>query len=190
MIIPNNTVGREAITNYSEPTAPTRQHVEVGATYAAAPNDVRDALTVAMGRVPRVLKTPPPDVVMSDFGGSAIVYRARFWLVEFELDENIRHDVRSAIYYEFNRRGIEIPWPIQIQYDRQEQCGPAVRRQVLAEAMAKVPCLPRCRRRASGAGGLRERAAVRRRRSDRPRRRGRRLDVHRQARPRRDHGRS
>ena len=36
VIIPNSTVGREAITNYSEPTAPTRQYVEVGATYAAA----------------------------------------------------------------------------------------------------------------------------------------------------------
>jgi small-conductance mechanosensitive channel len=140
VIIPNNTVGREAITNYSEPTAPTRQYVEVGATYAAAPNDVRDALTVAMGRVPRVLKNPPADVVISDFGGSAIVYRARFWLVEFELDENIRHDVRSAIYYEFHRRGIEIPWPIQIQVERQEHVPDlAMRRQDLAAAMAKVP---------------------------------------------------
>jgi small-conductance mechanosensitive channel len=140
VIIPNSTVGREAITNYSEPTAPTRQYVEVGATYAAAPNDVRDALTVAMGRVPRVLKNPPADVVISDFGGSAIVYRARFWLVEFELDESIRHDVRSAIYYEFHRRGIEIPWPIQIQYERHEHVPDAdTRRQVLAEVMAKVP---------------------------------------------------
>lgn len=139
VIIPNNTVGREAITNYSEPTAPTRQFVEVGATYAAAPNDVRDALVAAMARVPRVLKSPAPDVVMSDFGGSAIVYRARFWLVEFELDENIRHDVRTAIYYEFHRRGIEIPWPIQIQYERQEHLpDQATRRQQLAQAIAKV----------------------------------------------------
>jgi small-conductance mechanosensitive channel len=140
VIIPNNTVGREAITNYSEPTAPTRQYVEVGATYAAPPNDVRDALVAAMARVPRILKSPPADVVMSDFGGSAIVYRARFWLVEFELDENIRHDVRSAIYYEFHRRGIEIPWPIQIQVERQEHVpDPAARRQALAAAMANVP---------------------------------------------------
>jgi CRP-like cAMP-binding protein len=77
---------------------------------------------------------------MSDFGGSAIVYRARFWLVEFELDENVRHDVRSAIFYEFNRRGIEIPWPIQIQYERHEVApDPAVRRQAMAEAIAGVP---------------------------------------------------
>jgi hypothetical protein len=95
---------------------------------------------MAMGRVPRVLKNPPADVVISDFGGSAIVYRARFWLVEFELDENIRHDVRSAIYYEFHRRGIEIPWPIQIQVERQEHVPDlAMRRQDLAAAMAKVP---------------------------------------------------
>ena len=142
VIIPNNTVGREAITNYSEPTAPTRQYVEVGATYAAAPNDVRDALVAAMARVPRVLRSPPADVVITDFGGSAIVYRARFWLVEFELDESIRHDVRSAIYYEFHRRGIEIPWPIQVEYARHETApDPVARRQDLAEAIAKVPVL-------------------------------------------------
>jgi small-conductance mechanosensitive channel len=142
VIIPNNTVGREAITNFSEPTAPTRQYVEVGATYAAAPNEVRDALIAAMARVPRVLAEPPADVVISDFGGSAIVYRARFWLVEFELDESIRHEVRSAIYYELSRRGIEIPWPIQIQYERHEAVpDPATRRQELAAAIAKVPVL-------------------------------------------------
>jgi hypothetical protein len=78
--------------------------------------------------------------VIADFGGSAIVYRARFWIVDFELDEDIRHDVRSAIYYEFNRRGIEIPWPIQIQYERQEAPRDTpVRRTAMADAIAKVP---------------------------------------------------
>jgi small-conductance mechanosensitive channel len=120
VIVPNSTVGREAITNFSEPTAPTRLSVDVGATYAAPPNEVRDALMAAMARVPGVLREPPTDVLLTDFGASAIVYRARFWITDFEHDVVIAHDVRTAIYYEFNRRGIEIPWPIQIQYERRD----------------------------------------------------------------------
>jgi CRP-like cAMP-binding protein len=68
------------------------------------------------------------------------VYRARFWIDDFEQDETIRHEVRTAIYYEFNRRGIEIPWPIQIQYDRFEvPPDPAQRRRELAASIATVP---------------------------------------------------
>ena len=43
VIVPNNIVAREPINNYSQPTTPTRLHVEVGATYDVAPNDVRRA---------------------------------------------------------------------------------------------------------------------------------------------------
>ena len=46
--LPNNVVAREAITNYTEPTAPTRIFVEVGATYSAPPNEVREALFAAV----------------------------------------------------------------------------------------------------------------------------------------------
>ena len=38
--IPNNVVAKEAITNYSEPTAPTRLFVDVGASYLSPPNQV------------------------------------------------------------------------------------------------------------------------------------------------------
>jgi CRP-like cAMP-binding protein len=37
--------------------------------------------------------------------------------VDYELDDEARDQVRAAIYYAFSRRGIEIPFPIQVQYD-------------------------------------------------------------------------
>ena len=139
VILPNNVMGREAITNYSEPIAPTREYIEVGATYLAPPTEVRTAMVAAMARVPKVLKHPAADVVVTDFGGSAIVYRARFWIEDFEEDEAIRGEVRVAIYYEFHRRGIEIPWPIQIQYMRREpSVDKAALRADRAEAIAGV----------------------------------------------------
>jgi small-conductance mechanosensitive channel len=120
VVVPNNIISKEAITNYSEPTAPTRLQVEVGATYLAPPAEVKGALHEALGNCRRVLKSPAPDVLLVDFASSAITYRVRFWVEDWERDESARDEVRTAIYYALHRRGIEIPWPIQVEYSRQE----------------------------------------------------------------------
>jgi small-conductance mechanosensitive channel len=120
VIVPNNIVGKEAITNYSEPQSPTRLFVEVGTGYQVPPNVVREAIFAALARCPRVLDMPKADVLLVDFGASALVFRARFWITDFEADERARDEVRTAIYYEFHRRDIEIPWPIQIEYQRED----------------------------------------------------------------------
>lgn len=120
-VVPNNIVSRDAVTNYSEPALPNRLEVEVGATYLRPPNEVKAALREALAQAPVVLSDPPPDVLLVDFGSSAIVYRVRFWVSDFERDEAARDQVRSAIYYALDRHGIEIPWPIQVEYSRQER---------------------------------------------------------------------
>lgn len=120
IIVPNNIVGKEAITNYSEPQTPTRLIVEVGTAYHLPPNFVRDSILAAMHRCPLVLTAPAPDVIFGDFGASALIFKARFWIRDFAHDEPARDQVRTAIFYEFKRQGIEIPWPIQINYHRRD----------------------------------------------------------------------
>ena len=118
VVLPNNIVSKEAITNYSEPAAPTRLEVEVGASYLAPPNAVKAAIAEALANAPRALKAPAPDILLVGFADSAITYRARFWVDDYERDEAARDEVRTAIYYAFQRYGIEIPWPIQVQYEK------------------------------------------------------------------------
>jgi small-conductance mechanosensitive channel len=119
VVVPNNVVGKEAIVNYSLPALPFRLEVEVGATYFAPPNEVKAAILEAVENARFVLKTPAPDVLLVGFDASAITYRARFWIDDFEKDEVARNEVRTAIYYSFARHGIEIPLPIQVEYHRQ-----------------------------------------------------------------------
>ena len=57
-VVPNNIVSREAITNYSEPAAPTRIEVEVGVTYETPPTEMKQAVAEALASVPRVLREP------------------------------------------------------------------------------------------------------------------------------------
>jgi small-conductance mechanosensitive channel len=119
VVVPNNIVSQQAIMNYSEPAVPTRLELDVGASYLSTPADVKAAAMEALDQVPRVLRTPAPDALLHAFDGSAIIYRIRFWVADYEFDDEARDEVRTAIFYAFARRGIEIPWPIQVGYARQ-----------------------------------------------------------------------
>jgi small-conductance mechanosensitive channel/CRP-like cAMP-binding protein len=139
VILPNNIVSKEAITNYSEPAAPTRIEVEVGASYLTGPTAVKAAIGEALANSPRALKTPAPDIILRAFDSSAITYRVRFWIEDYERDEAARDQVRTAIYYAFARHDIEIPWPIQVQYEREpKELDPAARAQDRDRLLAGV----------------------------------------------------
>jgi CRP-like cAMP-binding protein len=119
VIVPNNIIAKEAITNYSEPDVPTRLAIDVGASYLSTPADVKAGIMEALSQVPRVLKSPPPDALLLSFDGSAITYRTRFWIADYEFDDEAKDEVRTAVFYAFARRGIEIPWPIEVGYERE-----------------------------------------------------------------------
>jgi CRP-like cAMP-binding protein len=141
VVLPNSLVAREAINNYSEPIAPTRLYVEVGISYLIPPNQTREALIGALHHVPRVLRTPAPEALLWNFDSSAILFRVHFWVDDYSTEELVRDEVRRAIYYELGRRGIEIPWPIQIEYSRQEPAPEpgADRIARFAQMIARVP---------------------------------------------------
>lgn len=120
LIVPNGVVAKEAVLNFSEPTRPTRIEVEVGASYLTPPNEVKRAIAEAVADAPLALETPPPLVVVHGFGTSSVDYRALFWIEDYASDRVARDQVRTNIWYAFRRRGIEIPWPIQVEYTRTE----------------------------------------------------------------------
>ena len=56
LIVPNSIISKEPMLNYSEPTIPTRIEVEVGASYATPPNEVKRAMQEAMANAPLVMR--------------------------------------------------------------------------------------------------------------------------------------
>ena len=116
VIVPNGELGKAAIINYSEPAAPSRLEIDVGTHYNNPPNDVKRVILDVLDREPLVLKTPAPAVHLIGFESSSILHRARFWIEHFPMDELITDRVRTAMYYAFKREGIEIPYPIAVEY--------------------------------------------------------------------------
>jgi small-conductance mechanosensitive channel/CRP-like cAMP-binding protein len=120
VIIPNSEIGKLAVNNYSEPVTPTRLFVQVGTSYSTPPGLVKDSILRALSREPSILQSPPPQVFLHDFGDSALINRVYFWIDDFSHDEIAYDRVRCAIYYAFQRDGIEIPFPIQVEIGRED----------------------------------------------------------------------
>lgn len=140
VIVPNSVMSKEAIINYSEPASPTRLQVDVGVSYDAPPTKVKAVMLDAVRQAGLVLADPKPDVLLVDFAASAITYRARFWVADFRQDSEAADQVRTAVYYAFKRHGLEIPYPIQVEYSREEQSIDTVAaRSTRARALAEVP---------------------------------------------------
>jgi len=123
IVVPNSILSKEAITNFSEPAEPVRLDVDVGVSYGVPPNDVKAAMHEALAGTPMILQDPKPEVLIAAFADSAITYRVRFWIADFARDGLAKDRVLSALYYILRRRGYEIPFPMQIQYERTEVPG-------------------------------------------------------------------
>jgi len=114
VIVPNGKMADATLRNLSSPTSLRRHEVPVSASYGDAPGDVIAALIEAAQSVPMVEKEPAPDAYVTGFKDFCIEYVLRFWSKQYERRTMIEGHVMRMIWYKFTRRGIEIPFPIQI----------------------------------------------------------------------------
>jgi CRP-like cAMP-binding protein len=111
--IPNSQLAKATIVNLSYPTSVHAMRLRVGLEYGTPPNDVKDALLHATAQAHGVLKAPAPKIFVVDFGDSAVVYEIKYWLSDHARFNEITDAVRTNVWYELNRRGLRIPFPIR-----------------------------------------------------------------------------
>ena len=138
IVVPNSTLAKDTIVNYCQPTRSLRLQVEVGASYEVPPNVVKSVIRESLQNAPMISHEREPEVLLADFGSSAITYRVRFWVGDFEADERAKDQVRSLIYYAFKRHNISIPYPIQVEMSPDEGGVMPVRATVDVDAFASA----------------------------------------------------
>ena len=141
--IPNSKVADARIRNLTRPEGPRRCSVLVDASYEDAPDAVIESMLAAAAAVPEVRRTPKPDVLLLDYKSYGVGYEMRVWLDSYPFRDPVLSDVRRHIWYQFRRRGIQIPYPVtdQVMNDFMER----------AVVPASRPATdPGVRRRASG----------------------------------------
>ena len=113
LVIPNAQIASSELINYFYPHPLHMERITVGVHYRTPPYRVREALLAAAATVEDVLGKPTPDVYLIEFGDSAIVYELRIWVENIAGLPGIGSRIRMAIWEEFHRRDITIPFPIR-----------------------------------------------------------------------------
>lgn len=117
LLIPNQRFFTEAATSYTASDRMRRSQVSVGAAYRHDPSTVIALLEATARTVPRVLAQPAPKALQLGYGDSAITYALRFWIANPMDNAGICSEVNQAVWRAFQREGIEIPFPQQVQYN-------------------------------------------------------------------------
>src|SRR5437764_9221978 len=102
---------QHTITTLSYPNRTHFMRLQINAEYGAPPNRVKDALMRAVIQVPGVEKDPPPQVYVSEYGESAIVYQIKFAMTTHSGYYEVRDGIYTNAWYEFRRRKITFPFP-------------------------------------------------------------------------------
>jgi small-conductance mechanosensitive channel/CRP-like cAMP-binding protein len=113
IIVPNSTLSKEILINFSRPTPELRSKIQIGVSYATPPNLVRQTLLGAARDVPGIDTEPAPKVRLVEYGDFAILYDVLFFVHDYAKLEDIRAELMNLIWYRFSRAGISIPFPIR-----------------------------------------------------------------------------
>lgn len=112
--IPNVTLGKERITNFSSPSPLYGMRVTVGFSYDAAPNAVRKMLTEVALSTPGIVAEPYPDIRTSSYNAYSVDYEALVFISDYGPLNRIRSEFMTRIWYAAKRYGITIPYPTQV----------------------------------------------------------------------------
>lgn len=107
--VPNGSMSSGVITNYSRMDTRRVEWV-VGVGYG---EDIDKVKRVVMGLIEqdaRILKTPAPTVALQALDASSVNVTIRVWVPNKEY-WNVYFEMNKNIYDEFNRQGIDFPFP-------------------------------------------------------------------------------
>jgi small-conductance mechanosensitive channel len=112
LLIPNEDLITERVTNWSYSNNLIRQSLHIGVSYDS---DVPGAMCLAVeaaGTVSRILELPRPTCLLKEFGDSAVNLELRFWIQDpANGTANVRSEVMLRIWDLFREHGIEFPFP-------------------------------------------------------------------------------
>ena len=113
LIVPNATLAKASVRNFSRPSKVSRRSVTVQGPYEVPPHRVQEAILQALETVPGVIQDPPPWVQTHAFQDSGIEYWVWFFTDNFAAREATDGMVRDRVWYAMSRAGIGIPFQVR-----------------------------------------------------------------------------
>ena len=110
-IIPNSKIVSNTTINWSHNEQPTRFQINLGVAYGSDVHLVQKLLLQAASEHPKILESPEPKVMFTNFGDSSLDFQLHVYSFHYMAIEYVRSDLRYRILHLFNTNGIEIPFP-------------------------------------------------------------------------------
>lgn len=111
IIVPNSEFLDSRVVNWSHGSPVSRLRLPVGVAYGSDTTTVREVLIQACEGQPLVLREPPPRVLFSSFGDSALNFTLLVWIREPMRQYQIKSDLNFRIEALLRERGISVPFP-------------------------------------------------------------------------------
>jgi small-conductance mechanosensitive channel len=114
-IVPNEMLITQRVENLSLADPRVLLTAVVQVAYGSDVDALIPELTALVGRVPRVLDDPGPNVQLSAFAADGLELTVNFWVGDPENGQgNVRSDVNLALLRRLNELGVEIPYPQRV----------------------------------------------------------------------------
>lgn len=111
VVIPNSKFVSERVVNWTMDNELVRFEINVGVAYGSDVEQVFQCLEEAMKENKNVAGKPKPFVRFKNFGDSALEFEMIFWSRSGFVIDNVKSDLRRAVYKKLNDKGLAIPFP-------------------------------------------------------------------------------
>ncbi|MBV7533826.1 mechanosensitive ion channel family protein [Chitinophaga sp. sic0106] len=111
VIVPNGDLISQQLINWTLTSRNRRVDFTIGVAYGSDVQQVKDIINSAFTARTGVLTAPAPLILLSQFADNSINFKVYFWISELGDAGPLQSDVLAYIYDEFNRAGIELPYP-------------------------------------------------------------------------------
>lgn len=113
IIVPNSTIGKNQVINYSYPDSRYRMQTHVGIAFGTNVEHARQVLIDAVRQAEFVLPDEPVHALYVEIGDSAMIFRVRWWMDFYRDWERAYDSVHTALHKALAEAGIESPYPSQ-----------------------------------------------------------------------------
>lgn len=111
IVIPNSKFVAERVVNWSMDNELVRFKVNVNVAYGSDVEKVIECLTEAMTENSQIANKPKPFVRFTEFGESALKFEMIFWSKYGFVIDNVKSDLRRAVYKKLKDNDLAIPFP-------------------------------------------------------------------------------
>jgi MscS family membrane protein len=109
--IPNSVIANAKLINESAPVSKSRIRIKVGVAYGSDLKTVEQVLLRVAEENGTVLPDPAPRIRFRNFGDSSLEFELLCWIEQPALRGRTIHELNWSIKEEFQKQGIEIPFP-------------------------------------------------------------------------------